>query len=170
MSGPRVVLAAGLLLLAQVVGVTVLARGGWPVTTPDLTLLVVVALALLGGSRSGATVGLAAGLLVDLTPPAAGVLGLTAVAYGLAGAVAGRYHRPGERSLVLVLVAAAAAGATASAVQAVVSLVGGTPLAAALAHVVGGAGYAVLGALFVVPLVIVLDRWVEGEAPEVARL
>ncbi|MGN6611667.1 MAG: rod shape-determining protein MreD [Angustibacter sp.] len=170
MSSARVVLAAGLVVLAQLLDVTVLARTHWPLATPDLTLLVVVALALLGGSRSGATVGLAAGLVADLTPPGAGLLGLTAVAYGLAGLVAGRYHRPGERSLVLVLVAAAAAGATSSVVLAVAALGSGDSLARALEAVVGGVGYAVVAALLVVPLVIVLDRWVEGEPVEVARL
>jgi rod shape-determining protein MreD len=169
-SSARVVLAAGLVVLAQLLDVTVLARSSWPLATPDLSLLVVVALALLGGSRSGATVGLAAGLVADLTPPGAGVLGLTAVAYGLAGLVAGRYHRPGERSVVLVLVAAAAGGAAASAVQAVAALAGGDPLSRAVESVVGGVGYAVVASLVVVPLVVVLDRWVEGEPVEVARL
>ncbi len=171
MSTARVVLAGGLVVLAQVLGVTLLSREGWPLTTPDLTLLVVVALAVLGGSRSGAVVGLAAGLVADLTPPASGLLGLGAVAYGLAGAVAGRYHRQGERSMVLVLLAAAAAGATSAAVRALAALAGGSAgPAEALTHVVGGVGYAVVGALVVVPLVIVLDRWVEGDAPEVVRL
>ncbi len=147
-----------------------LARTHWPLATPDLTVLVVVALALLGGSRSGAAAGLAAGLLADLTPPGAGSAGAEPVAYGLAGLVAGRYHRPGERSVVLVLLAAAAAGATTSVVQALAALAGGDSLARAAEAVAGGVGYAVAGALVVVPLVIVLDRWVEGEPVEVARL
>ena len=66
--------------------------------------------------------------------------------------------------------AAGAAGATASVVQALVAVLGGGAVTAALARAAAGAGYAVVGALLVVPLVIVLDRWVEGEAPEVARL
>lgn len=170
MSAARVVLAAGLVLLTQLVDVTVLAREHWPLATPDLTLLVVVALALLGGSRSGATAGLAAGLLVDLTPPGAGPLGLTAVAYGLAGLVAGRYHRPGERSLLLVLLAGGAAGATSAVVQALAALADGASFSQALGAVVGGAAYALVASLVVVPLVVVLDRWVEGEPVEVARL
>lgn len=170
MSTARLVLAAGLVVLAQVLGVTVLARSDWPLATPDLTLLVVVALAVLGGSRSGAAVGLAAGLVADLTPPAAGLLGLTAVAYGLAGALAGRYHRPGERSLLLVVVAAAVAGAAAAGVRALAALAGGTDVAQALSAIAGGVVYAVVGAVVVVPLVITLDRWVEGDGAEVMRL
>jgi rod shape-determining protein MreD len=170
-SGPRVVLAAGLVVVAQVLGVTLLAGADWPLATPDLTLLVVVALALLGGSRSGATAGLAAGLVADLTPPGGVLLGLGAVAYGLAGAVAGRYHRPGERSVVLVVVAAAAAGTTSAAVRGVAALLGGaSDVTAVLGAVAGSAGYAAVFALLVVPLVIVLDRWVEGDAPEAVRL
>jgi rod shape-determining protein MreD len=169
-STARVVLAAGLVVLAQLLGVTVLARADWPLATPDLTLLVVVALAVLGGSRSGAAAGLAAGLVADLTPPGAGLLGLTAVAYGVAGAVAGRYHRPGERSVVLVLLAAAAAGTASSVVRALAALAGGAPVEQVAGAVVGGVGYAVVGALVVVPVVIALDRWVEGERPEAVRL
>jgi rod shape-determining protein MreD len=169
-SGARTVLAAGLVVLAQLVDVTVLARSHWPWATPDLTLLVVVALALLGGSRSGVTVGLAAGLLADLTPPGDGLLGLTAVAYGLAGLVAGRFHRPGGRSVVLVLVAAGAAGAVSAVVHALAAVAGGDRTGGALEAVVAGTAYEVAFAALVVPLVIVLDRWVEGEPVEVARL
>lgn len=171
MSTARTVLAAGLVVVAQVLDATVLARTTWPLATPDVTLLVVVALGLLGGSRSGAVVGLVAGLVADLTPPGSGLLGVTAVAYGLAGAVAGRWHRPGERSVVLVLIAAGAAAVTATGVQALVCLASGAcGVGRAAGLVLGGTLYAVAGSLLVVPLVIVLDRVVEGDAPEVVRL
>ena len=60
----------GCVVLAQLLDVESLARWSWPGATPDLTLLVVVALALLGGPASGARAGLSAGLLADLAPPA----------------------------------------------------------------------------------------------------
>jgi rod shape-determining protein MreD len=166
-----VVLAAGLLVIAQLLDVAVLSRWSWPGATPDLTLLVVVALALLGGPGSGAVAGLSAGLLADLTPPGASALGLTAIAYGLAGAVAGRWHRHGERSVLLPMTAAAAAAAAASSVQQVVLLLTGRQsLGSALLAVLAGVLYSAVGALVVVPLVVLLDRLVEGEPAEAARL
>ncbi len=171
MSPARAVLAAGLVVLAQVLDVVVLARGSWPGAIPDLTLLVVVALALLGGPVSGAAAGLAAGLVVDLVPPGAGPLGLGAVALGLAGAVAGRWHRPGERSLLGPVTAAAAAALVAGVVRAVVALLaGGQGAGDALSVLVASVGYAAVGAVVVVPVVIWLDRVVEGDRPEAVRL
>jgi rod shape-determining protein MreD len=171
MSAARIVLAAGLVVLAQVVDVAVLSRLSWPGATPDLTLLVVVALALLGGPASGAVAGLSAGLLADLTPPGASPLGLTAVAYGLAGAVAGRWHRPGERSVLLPMTAAAAAAATAATVQELaLVLTGRESLGTALVAVLACVLYSAVGALVVVPLVVLLDRLVEGEPAEAVRL
>ncbi|GAA4358923.1 rod shape-determining protein MreD [Angustibacter luteus] len=171
MSAPRIVLAAGLVVLAQLLNVCVLARWSWPGATPDLTLLVVVALALLGGPASGVVAGLSAGLLVDLTPPGAGPLGLTAVAYALAGAVAGRWHRPGERSLLLPVTAAAAAALVASAVQALIPLLSGREsIGSTLTGLGASVLYAVLGALVVVPVVVLLDRLVEGDPAEAVRL
>jgi rod shape-determining protein MreD len=171
MSTARVVLAAGLVLLAQLLDVVVLSRWQLPVATPDLTLLVVVALAVLGGPRAGAVAGLSAGLLADLTPPGTAPLGLTAVAYGLAGALAGRWHRPGERSLVIPVVAAAGAAVVALAVQCLPDLLtGGRGLGRTLATIGVGTAYEAVGALVVVPVVVLLDRWVEGDQPEVVRL
>jgi len=171
MSTARMVLAAGLVLLAQLVDVVVLSRWQLPAASPDLTLLVVVALAVLGGSRAGAVAGLSAGLLADLTPPGTAPLGLTAVAYGLAGAVAGRWHRPGERSVLIPVLAAAVAGVVALAVQCLPAvLTGDRGVGGALAIVGLGAAYQAVGALVVVPVVVLLDRWVEGDPPEVVRL
>lgn len=172
MSIPRIVLAAGLVVLAQVVDAALLARWGWPGVTPDLTLLVVVALALLGGTRAGAGAGLAAGLVADLTPPGAAPLAATALAYCLGGAVAGRWHRRGERSLVLPVLAAATAGLVVGVVQAVVAAAAGagTGLGELALRCAVSAGYAAAGSLVVVPLVVWLDRVVEGEAAEAVRL
>ncbi|GMA85728.1 hypothetical protein GCM10025868_09780 [Angustibacter aerolatus] len=169
MTPARVVLAAGLIVLAQVLDVAVLARWSLPGASPDLTLLVVVALALLGGSRVGACAGLCAGLLADLVPPATGLLGLTAVGYGLAGAVAGRWHRPGARSAVLPLVAAAAASLVSTCWRLLTALVAHGAAPGWAGSLLAGAAYAVVGAALVVPLVVVLDRVVEPDVPEVAR-
>jgi cell shape-determining protein MreD len=157
-----------LLTLAQLLDVGVLDRQ--PVLGPvvDLLLLVVVAAALSGGSVTGATVGLLAGLLADLTPPAAGLLGVNALAYGLGGALAGRWHRPGGRSggrpLPLTLAAAAVAALAASAVHLLFGLgderLGQAGLTAAMA-----AGAAVVVGAVVLPAVAALDRRVVSDLP-----
>jgi rod shape-determining protein MreD len=169
-SGARTVLAAGLVVLAQVLDVAVLARCSFPGAVPDLTLLVVVALALLGGPTAGAAAGICAGLVADLTPPAAGLLGLGAIGYGLAGLVAGRWHRPGERSLLVPVLAAVGASCTLAAVQGVTALFGGRGLGDVLGTAAASVAYAAVGALVVVPLVVLLDRVVEGEQAEAVRL
>lgn len=166
MSVARIVLAAGLLVLAQLLDVVLLARWSWPGAAGTLTLLVVVALALLGGPATGASAGIVAGLLADLTPPAGGLLGLGAIGYGLAGFVAGRWHRPGERSLLVPVFAAATGAAVLALVQGLTALAAGRALASAALVAAASVGWAAAGALVVVPVVVLLDRLVEADRPE----
>lgn len=115
-------LRAALLVLAAAFSAVGPARVGLP--GPDLVLLVVVAAGLLGGPARGALLGLGAGWVVDLMPPAAATLGLAALTYAVAGAVAGLWHRDGASSALRpplatlaaagVVVAAGIAGAVES--------------------------------------------------------
>ncbi|WP_219468852.1 rod shape-determining protein MreD [Nonomuraea rhizosphaerae] len=57
---------------------------------PDLVLLAVVAVALLRGPAAGVVAGFCAGLLVDLIPPTAHLMGMYAFVFALVGYVAGR--------------------------------------------------------------------------------
>jgi rod shape-determining protein MreD len=83
-----------LVVLALVVQVTVLP----PLTpdavgqgvVPDVCLLVVVACALVRGPEQAAVLGFAAGVLLDLAPPADHVAGRWALALVIVGYVAGR--------------------------------------------------------------------------------
>ncbi len=78
--------------LVQVVFVsTVLVGGG----TPDVLLVVVVALGLLRGSVPGAVVGFAGGVVVDVVT--LGTLGVTSLVLTLAGFWAGRYAETSGR-------------------------------------------------------------------------
>jgi hypothetical protein len=117
---------------------------------------------------SGATVGVCAGLLADLTPPAAGLLGVNALAYGLAGAVAGRWHRPGgrttERPVLLALVAAGVSAVLMTAVHLVFGLGRDGLEQAGVTCVVAAAAAIVLGAVVLPPLTA-LDRRVAEELP-----
>src|SRR5665647_2660478 len=72
-------LRAALVVLAAALSTVVLPRVGS--LGPDLVLLVVVAAGLLGGPTRGALVGLGAGWVVDLMPPAAATLGVAALTY-----------------------------------------------------------------------------------------
>ena len=65
--------------------------------------------AVVRGPAHGALLGLAAGWVVDLVPPGGSPLGLTALLYAAAGAVAGLFHRSASRSLVGALLGLAAA-------------------------------------------------------------
>lgn len=84
MAGLSVLLA----LLAQVVLVNrvPLPAGG----APDLVLLAVVGAALTRGASSGAMLGFFAGMLVDIMPPTAHLVGQYAFVLALVGYVAGR--------------------------------------------------------------------------------
>ncbi|MET9248545.1 rod shape-determining protein MreD [Nonomuraea sp. NPDC003709] len=77
-----------LALLAQVMLVNrfPLPAGG----SPDLVLLAVIGAALGRGASSGAVLGFSAGLLVDVMPPTAHLVGQYAFVLALVGYVAGR--------------------------------------------------------------------------------
>jgi rod shape-determining protein MreD len=167
MTWPRLTLWVAAAVVAQVLDVGVLDRQRVAGPALDLLLLVVVAAALAGGSVAGATVGLLAGLLADLTPPAAGLLGAGALAYGLAGALAGRWHRPGQAADQPVLLALAAAAVAAVAVSAVHLLfgLGQQRLSEAGFSALASAGVAVMVGVVVLPALAALDRRVTADLP-----
>lgn len=112
MPSPRVAAAAALVALALVLQVTVLARLPLPGATPDVVLLVVVGLALAYGPTFGLLVGFAAGLGVDLVPPAANEAGRWALVLTVLGYLTGLARADTRRSALvpLVVVALAAGG------------------------------------------------------------
>ena len=125
----------------------------------DLLLVVVIAFALAEGATSGAVTGFLTGLLVDAT--ADHELGRVALAYALAGHVAGLVPVRPDRPRVLPLVVTAAAAATAVTAYAVVGVLLSDPRVtlagwgrATAATVVG----CVVLAVLVVPLVSALVR------------
>lgn len=111
MVSPRVLLAAGLVLVALAVQVTVLARLPLPGATPDLLLLVVIGLALANGPGFGLGVGFCAGLAVDLVPPADHEIGRWALVLTLLGYLAGLARDEARRSAFVPLAVVAAAAA-----------------------------------------------------------
>jgi len=147
-------LRAVLVVLASALSAVVLPRLGQ--VGPDLVLLVVVAAALLGGPAKGALLGLCAGWVVDLMPPTAPVLGVTALTYAMAGTVAGLWHRDSGRSASLPALATIAAASTVAAIDILREVTTGWPVAWAAA----GWSLALTTAvgLAVVPLLIRVER------------
>lgn len=154
--------ALGLLRTAYVVvaallTATLVPRLGVPATwAPDLVLIGVVATALLRGPVHGALVGLAAGWVVELVPPAGRPLGLTALAMALAGASAGALGstslRLGLRAALAVVGASLVVLATRAAAVAVVE--GSWDVSDGLTRLAATAA----AALVVLPVLTVVDQ------------
>lgn len=122
-SAPRVVLAVAVVVTALVLQVGLLGRLPLPGATPDVVLLGVVALALVYGPMFGAGTGFAAGLALDLVPPADHAAGRWALVLTLVGYVCGQAQDEVDRSALvpfLVVGAAAAASTLAYALLGVV--------------------------------------------------
>ncbi|RVX42459.1 rod shape-determining protein MreD [Nonomuraea polychroma] len=159
------------LLVAPLLQVLLVNRSPWG--GPDLVALAVVWLALSRGPVWGCVAGLAGGLAADVTPPADGTVGRTALVLAVTGLLAGRWRegkpspegRTREHNPLLVG-AAGAALATLLQAGAAVAL-GDEPWRAALAALPWTLGWTVaLGAL-VSAVLLRRRRSREGE-PRVA--
>ena len=107
----RGLLCSVVLILAVLVEVTILAPLPFPGATPTLVLVVVVALSAQFGASTGAVCGFTGGLLVDIAPPAAGSIGVTALLLTVVGYVVGRFAESDERPWPFFVVLAAVAAA-----------------------------------------------------------
>jgi rod shape-determining protein MreD len=124
----RVLLATAAILAAVLLQVTVLNNLPFPGGSgPDLVLVTVVAMALAGGPREGAVIGFAAGLALDIAPPASGLLGQSALVFCLVGYGCGRLRVALERSAWLPLAGVALGAAAGEALYALVGLTFGDP-------------------------------------------
>ncbi|MGO8958447.1 MAG: rod shape-determining protein MreD [Streptosporangiaceae bacterium] len=170
-------LAACLLALAVVVQLTMLnglrLPGGG---VPDLVLVAVAALALTQGPLYGMVAGFAAGLCIDLAPPASQLIGQYALVFCLVGWAAGRASRVAARSAVSSVVILSLAVAAGEALTAAVGLVL-EPAQVTVAQVrlvlPSTVAYDLLLGPFVLSAVLLLtsllERWPAGQ-PESASL
>lgn len=154
MAPAAVLVRGGALLAAVLLVVTLAARHVSPV--PDLVLVLVVAWALLRGPLAGAAVGLGAGWLLDLVPPGSTHLGLLALTYAAAGALAGRARVEGPVPAGRVAVVALAASAVVEGVGVLAALAVGAPVA--LDDVALSCLLTATVAAVVVPLVVGVER------------
>jgi rod shape-determining protein MreD len=108
----RIALTAVLVTLAVVLQTSVLDAFAWHGIVPDLALLVVVGAALVRGGEFGMVAGFAAGVVLDLAPPADHLAGRWALALLVVGYVAGRVRqdaRPGTMPTATTVMATVAA-------------------------------------------------------------
>ncbi|GAB7004580.1 hypothetical protein JCM18899A_20530 [Nocardioides sp. AN3] len=112
MIAARVAVTAALISLAVILQASVFDAFSWHGIVPDLALLVVVGAALVRGAEFGMVTGFAAGVVLDLAPPADHLAGRWALALLVVGYVAGRVRqdaRPGTAPTATTVMATVAA-------------------------------------------------------------
>lgn len=119
--------------VALVLQVSFFPHLAWQGIVPNLVLLVVVGAALTRGAQFAATLGLLAGLLVDLAPPADHVAGRWALALVVVGYVAGRVRQDVRPSATAVVATVAASSFVGTSVYALSGLLLGDPVTGILA-------------------------------------
>ena len=148
----RVLAAALAVALATLLQVSVLSHVAWHGVVPNLVLLVVVAAGLVRNASFAMVLGFAAGLLIDLAPPADHLAGRWALALVVVGLVSGQVSRETRASAGAVVATVAACSVLGTSVFALSGVLLGDPVGAA----VGAAG-GVGTALGVVGAALVLD-------------
>lgn len=131
---------------------------------PDLALLVVIAAALVRGPDYAAMVGFAAGLVLDLAPPADHTAGRWALSLVLVGYLTGLVRSDNEASAPGTLFMVAAGAFVGTSVFALTGLVlrePGINVSAALEVIPVAVGYDLLLTPLVIPLVLLLFRRLE---------
>ena len=110
----QVLIIGTAVVLSTIVELTLLSRLDLPGATPDLVIVTVVAIGLSMGPSQGAVAGFAAGVLVDLAPPADTLLGVNAIVYMVVGFITGFAVDPRDRTVPIEIgiVGLSAAGAT----------------------------------------------------------
>lgn len=156
-----------LTLFATIVQVTLLSRLGLPGATPDLVVVVVVAIALTMGPVDGAIAGFVAGTLVDLSPPADTLLGVNAIVYVVIGYVTGRVIDPRDRTVpILIGIVGLSAGFAVLGTAALDALLGSERVV--WDEMAGMTISTVLYALILAPPVVLGVRWLVARVtPEV---
>ena len=111
------------IFLAVLIELTLLSRLGIPGATPDIVVVIVVAIAFATGPLQGATAGFAAGILLDLSPSSDTLVGVNAIIYLIIGFAAGFWLDPRDRRLPVMIGIAALSTAGAAFGTAVVDTV-----------------------------------------------
>jgi rod shape-determining protein MreD len=157
----RAVVVAGVLVAAVVLQVAVFSFLSIDGVVPNVALLVVVAAALVRGPEFAAVLGFAAGLAIDLAPPANHVAGRWALALVVVGYLAGRVRHDAGTSAVAALATVAACSFVGTSVFALSGMLlhdPSIPVGEALRVIPVAVMYDVLVTPFVLPLLMRLFR------------
>jgi rod shape-determining protein MreD len=164
----RVAAVATLIVITVTLQVSVfdhLAVGG---VVPDIALLIVIAAALVRGPTYAALVGFAAGLVLDLAPPADHTAGRWALSLVLVGYLTGlvRQETDGKSDVsvpgtLLMVAAGAFIGTSVFALTGLVLRDSGVSVASALEVVPTAVVYDLVLTPLVLPLVVLLFRRLE---------
>jgi rod shape-determining protein MreD len=164
----RLAAVALLLVVTVTLQVSVFDELAFNGVVPDIALLVVIAAALVRGPNYAALVGFAAGLVLDLAPPADHTAGRWALSLVLVGYLTGLVRQEtdtgGEVSVLGTLVMVAAGAFIGTSVFALTGLVlrdEGVSVDAALEVIPTAVAYDLLLTPLVLPLVLLLFRRLE---------
>lgn len=160
-SALRLLAVAALVVVTVALQVSVFTHLSLGGVVPDLALIVVIAAALTRGPEYGAVVGFAAGLVLDLAPPADHTAGRWALSLVLVGYLTGLAKPEGGGSMVsrvLVVAAGAFIGTSVFALTGLVLRDPGVSVGAALAVVPRAVAYDVLIAPLALPLLLLAFR------------
>ena len=145
MSVVRALAVAAALAAAVTVQLGVLPPLVLTAVVPNVVLVVVVALAMARGPEFGALAGFAAGLALDLAPPADHTAGRWALAFVVVGYLAGMARRDTRISVTATVVVVASGSFIATSLFALTGLV------------LGDQGVSVPGVIHVLPLALLYD-------------
>jgi rod shape-determining protein MreD len=163
-TGLRAMVVAALIALMVTLQVSVFNHFAVDGVVPDLALLLVIGAALVRGPTYAALVGFAAGLVLDLAPPADHTAGRWALAFVLVGYLTGMAKPDGHQTVLGTLLIVASGAFVGTSVYALSGLVLGeqsVTVASALQVVPVAIGYDVLLTPFVIPLLVLAFRRLE---------
>src|SRR6478736_3240665 len=123
MNALRALVAAAAVAVALVLQVSFFPHLAWDGIVPNVCLLVVVGAALTRGPQFAIVLGFAAGLALDLAPPADHLAGRWALALVVVGYVAGRVRRDTQPTAGTVVATVAASSFVGTSVFALTGLI-----------------------------------------------
>jgi rod shape-determining protein MreD len=153
-----------LIVFTVTLQVSVFSHFAFDGVAPDMALLLVIGAALVRGPTYAALVGFAAGLVLDLAPPADHTAGRWALALVVVGYVSGLAKADGAQSVIGTLTIVASGAFIGTSLFALSGLVLGEPsvtVSSALQVVPIAILYDVVLTPFVVPLLLVVFRRLE---------
>ena len=160
----RGVVAFLVVTFAVILQVSLFPHLAWQGVVPNLALLVVVGAALVRGPQFAAMLGFAAGVLIDLAPPADHVAGRWALALVVVGYLAGRIRQdvtPNASAVVLAVAASSFVGTSVFAMSGLLLRDPVVPVSDMIEVILVAVVWDVLLTPFVLPPVMLMFRRLE---------